>query len=167
MADVNPTMFPTVYVWKEWRAELECVVYTDKLIVNEIVNEISKSTNQVLFEFCPNDPRIWVPINNPLHQLTDKGIYCLSHKKNICVDISGPGATSIHIDTFFNSTCTGKDLYDYISEIIHPGIFICSRGNVETFPTYDVTNETNLPLVGIEKYFFNFNEVSSKRKCSE
>jgi hypothetical protein len=179
----NPN-YPSITVWQVWYPSgvLHATVYKEKLIANELI----KKTTDRLFHFQPKDPRVWVLITDPLHQLQDQGIYCISYiNMQHTVKINGPTSLVVHLNKKFTYTCTGKDLFDEL-DVINPNLRLCTQSTRDSaktakteetqyLPSYEITKETNLPLVGSEYYRFS-NEPSpgkpeptkpTKRKCMD
>ncbi len=180
MAEPHPpqkTTFPTITVWRANTNTMRrpLIAYTSKTKL--IANEIQKDLDQTIYEFQSKDPRIWVPIKDPFHKLQDKGIYCLNHNLPKTITIKAPTFLTINLVKKFSNGCTGKDFYDELG-IVNPNIRVFSRCVPNSygefvFPSYRITNETNLPLYGLEEYVFDLppvkpsNPAPTKRKCPE
>ena len=175
----TPPKFPEVTVWQPFHGNMQYVSYNTILIANEI----KKNVYHTIYEFQPKDPHIWVPIKDPMYKLKDKGIYCLDHSTSKTIVIENPSVRSFITLQDMSSSCTGKDIYEELS-LINPDLEVTVAPTTykdALIPGYTITKETNLPLVGFEKYrhdppgsgssvggFANpTNPAPTKRKCPE
>lgn len=156
---------PTVHVWCLLHdgdgLYTSHAVYDTRFIANEVMTNGYK--NRILYEYRPDDPRVWVQITDPTHKLRDQGMYCKSCPLTRLIRVELPFKnTVLDLGEVHGVHMTGKKLlrklrflgdFDVVAvPAENPKPRKGEVDNTPSLPHHSITKDTCLPFAGIETY---------------